>query len=783
MSNTKLGLGEALLQPFTPSRPSSRASQTPIQGQSQWDKIAPTHAAILAVLEVQYGHFLRRISARNSILSQSTHWPRNSEETVESLANAVKQVPTVPSPSRGDTIHETGDANVEQLVSALRNVRKKLDAAAERHGASTKSTAIFHRSETCNQVLNTCREEITGALASLRSTATTNRVEGKYELHAMSIMPIFLHLNKASTAPRNNTQDHQTPPVLEQVTAVDKPGQRPDATRTSNNQPENPSQTPTALNEEPATRGDPSADSAQRKERLEWAHTILKGAEFISGNIPIVGSYVGAAASVGVACVELAQLADENEEGASMLESRTTRLSEILGHFKGGSSNGDHARTTKLVQELQKELQTIQEEIKVLNSSSTFWKMWSSSDHAEKLKEFQEKIRIALEELQLLVNLRTSDLIAQISSSQICEENDRLLNLLGDANYGAQGYSAQDVICLPGTRVAILERIENWIRGGKDSKQVFWILGMAGRGKSTLASTVAHNWQKRAACATFHFRRGQTELQKRMICALARQLGTGKASQVKHAILESIRENKDIAQGRLDTQFQFLLGALRNVQHHTPIVIIVDALDECEDVGYAVRFVQLIREHTGLLPPEVKILLTCRPETPLLRALRRAEWEEESLDLETNMDESEIRLFLKYELSRIREDNDDDLPDDWPPPAAVQALVERSQRLFQWSRTAVKYIADGSPKHRLDELLALPSINDGLDGLYNPILSKAYAKLAKNPAKARLLLDVLGLLVVAPQLISIDMIIYLYSDHDGLRDQTADGRGQYLKKE
>ncbi|KIO33056.1 hypothetical protein M407DRAFT_58238, partial [Tulasnella calospora MUT 4182] len=59
--------------------------------------------------------------------------------------------------------------------------------------------------------------------------------------------------------------------------------------------------------------------------------------------------------------------------------------------------------------------------------------------------------------------------------------------------------------CLPGTRVAILERIENWIRGGKDSKQVFWILGMAGRGKSTLASTVAYRWQNRASCAIFHF--------------------------------------------------------------------------------------------------------------------------------------------------------------------------------------------------------------------------------------------------------------------------------------
>ncbi|KAG9038386.1 hypothetical protein FS837_001261, partial [Tulasnella sp. UAMH 9824] len=141
MSSTKLSLGKALMRPFTPPRPSSRASQAPIQGQSQWEKIAAVHSAILALLE-------------------TTHWPRKSEESVKNLVNLIKQVPILPSPSQGNATHEPPDANVDHLVSALQNVWTKLDAAASRHGASTKSTAIFHRSETCNQVLNTSREEI-----------------------------------------------------------------------------------------------------------------------------------------------------------------------------------------------------------------------------------------------------------------------------------------------------------------------------------------------------------------------------------------------------------------------------------------------------------------------------------------------------------------------------------------------------------------------------------------------------------------------------------------------
>ncbi|KAG8929830.1 hypothetical protein FRC01_003721 [Tulasnella sp. 417] len=161
MSSTKPGLGKTLLQPFhTPSRPSSRASPAPIQGQTRWEKVAGLYAAILAVLE-------------------ATHWPRKSERSVTSLIDVVKQVPTVLSPSQSETTSESADVNLEALISALENVQTKLDAAAERHGASTKSITYFHRSETCNQVLNTCREEIATALTTYHSTANDNQVEGK----------------------------------------------------------------------------------------------------------------------------------------------------------------------------------------------------------------------------------------------------------------------------------------------------------------------------------------------------------------------------------------------------------------------------------------------------------------------------------------------------------------------------------------------------------------------------------------------------------------------------
>ncbi|KIO19622.1 hypothetical protein M407DRAFT_39242, partial [Tulasnella calospora MUT 4182] len=113
--------------------------------------------------------------------------------------------------------------------------------------------------------------------------------------------------------------------------------------------------------------------------------------------------------------------------------------------------------------------------------------------------------------------------------------------------------------CLPGTRVEILNRINQWIRDTPTAaNRVLWIRGMAGRGKSTVASTVAHNWGSKGSGAIFHFRRGENALDGQFICALVRHLGRDLVPEVKNAILDCVRENEDIAKKRLEQQFKTL---------------------------------------------------------------------------------------------------------------------------------------------------------------------------------------------------------------------------------
>ena len=44
--------------------------------------------------------------------------------------------------------------------------------------------------------------------------------------------------------------------------------------------------------------------------------------------------------------------------------------------------------------------------------------------------------------------------------------------------------------CMKGTRIDVLLQLENWLKDEQD-KRVFWLNGLAGTGKSTIAQTFA----------------------------------------------------------------------------------------------------------------------------------------------------------------------------------------------------------------------------------------------------------------------------------------------------
>ena len=73
--------------------------------------------------------------------------------------------------------------------------------------------------------------------------------------------------------------------------------------------------------------------------------------------------------------------------------------------------------------------------------------------------------------------------------------------------------------CFEGTRTKVLDEITKWVHGD-DSKSVFWLNGMAGIGKTTIARTIVDQDDDEIWVATFFFSRddAQAPLQVSNVC-------------------------------------------------------------------------------------------------------------------------------------------------------------------------------------------------------------------------------------------------------------------------
>ncbi|KIO30957.1 hypothetical protein M407DRAFT_20080 [Tulasnella calospora MUT 4182] len=673
----------------------------------------------------------------------------------QNLKNIPKDETQIPAEHR---------SSLEHLLNILESAQRKLQEASNKYGARPKRFrskvkyffTYLDRNE-CTEILEACQNDITGALVALPDRWSPQVTPGE-------------------SSDRSPNFDTQAIPQPTPVAHPAEPAEKPGASATNSTTPVAPSQTPPAPmhapNQQQVVPEGNSTGPSKRRKPLSAIKTALDIIEAASKPIPVAGPYLEAAAKVGNIVVQMVQGMDSNEETAKDLKDHASRLSEVLDTARGESVRKQKEIMTACMNDVQKELQSLQAKLEEMNGLSRANKAFFFRDHDETMKGYKEKIRIALEVMQVLNNLNTARLVTELHDAEGRKEQRRLLGLLGDAKYGIRGAAVEDVICLPNTRVQTLERIDTWIRSRQPSENVLWIRGMAGRGKSTIASTVEYRWRFHAATAIFHFRRGQKASDTGLVCALARQLGGNDlVPELKKPILEAVANDEDIGLKRLQDQFQklFVVPLSKVPNNSCPVLLIVDALDECEDVKYAVKFVELIESYASSFSANVKFLVTTRPETPLLRALEPIQGQAENLDSATNVGD-DVAQFFQAGFSKIRKQHN--LGEDWPNPENVQALVDMSQGLFQWAHTAIEYIMEGSPQLRIQELLLSPSICDGLDALYEQILLEAFKKASKSPLRQDIFLRVLGTLVVAPYSISLEVLAFLFADHALFQNQS-----------
>ncbi|KAG8723340.1 hypothetical protein FRC09_003725 [Ceratobasidium sp. 395] len=365
------------------------------------------------------------------------------------------------------------------------------------------------------------------------------------------------------------------------------------------------------------------------------------------------------------------------------------------------------------------------------------------------VEECHRRIKILLSRLNVSVSfavvdpeLMATQLNANVSMWRAADEEatkwdsfmvviqDRLLRALPDspaAMYcSKESSSLRRGRCTPNTRVELLQQLQAWACDDKAQK-IYWLNGMAGTGKTTIAYSLCEYLQTTQKLGASFFcsqRLPECRDVNRIVPSISYRLSLF-SSPFRHALSHVLAEDKDLCNQVLRKQFETLFVApLREVMGTFPanVVIVVDALDECDDQSGIGKVLKILLSHAKELP--VKFFVTSRPEAAIIDQMRKREVEEVRFELrlheiKNTIVQQDIATYLTAKLVRAK------LSD-----AELSILVERSGVLFIYAATVIRFIKFdnfSSSTERLKLVLdaSATSTNESdqaLDELYTAIL-------------------------------------------------------------
>ena len=308
-------------------------------------------------------------------------------------------------------------------------------------------------------------------------------------------------------------------------------------------------------------------------------------------------------------------------------------------------------------------------------------------------------------------------------------------------------------VCTEGTRVKILEDITKWANDRSlASLRVFWLTGQAGSSKTTIAYTIAKQFEEGNAdqhtvlgCDFFCSRQFQeTQAQTHILPTIAYQLAhkcklyadalhvIGKFDTVNLAVSSQIK-------GLLVGPWQ--LSEVTHDPELPPYLIVIDALDEIKGDGGLVFLHDLLIAINKYNLRGFKFLVTSRSD-PKVAALCESFVSEAVCHLQDVLIEeakSDIETYLKTQL---------------PELASSPELAELGQRaggLFIYAVMAVKYLTplDSITVKEQTEMLkdflyqsfepaSMSDATSLVDELYRQIMCDAFSRLSRKVLACRL---------------------------------------------
>ena len=273
---------------------------------------------------------------------------------------------------------------------------------------------------------------------------------------------------------------------------------------------------------------------------------------------------------------------------------------------------------------------------------------------------------------------------------------------------------------------------------------------MAGTGKSTILRSMAQEFHDQDQLgATFFFKRGEGTRgnASRFFTTVASQL-VQNVPGLGMFIREACKADPNIYDKTMREQFRCLIKEPMSKYEqgkHFPLLIVVDALDECEGEGDAKLMIQLLAEIQPSTNTFVRLLLSSRPETPIRTTFGKLpDTKYISCTLHDISDDikQDIDVYLRDELSNIRKNSEYEIPNEWPTDQQIGVLVAMTEPLFLAAATVCRFISDTrwDPEQQLELMLSYSNFDHfgPLDLVYQPVLDQMLIGLNQSQKQAML---------------------------------------------
>ena len=281
--------------------------------------------------------------------------------------------------------------------------------------------------------------------------------------------------------------------------------------------------------------------------------------------------------------------------------------------------------------------------------------------------------------------------------------------------------------CHPNTRIAVINRIMDWILGlGSDdwNAVILWFYGPAGASKSAIAHNIAERCElEKLLLASFFFSHSDPACSnaKSLIATISYQI-TINIPGTREKVIAAIERDPLILSRSLTAQ----VGALIVEPLREPLeagyfnapnsrrLIIIDGLDECDTPAVQCGILEVISRLFRDYRLPLLVFIASRPERHLSHSFSTGSFPEFHTTLaldDTYKPDDDIRLFLTDNFTQVKDTHPMKryLDHSWPSDDVLESLVEKSSGQFIYASTVVKYVSSirHQPADRLNVVLGI----------------------------------------------------------------------------